>query len=117
MTMTLVMPGDGQDLAELAQALISLADHPHDVVWSTRELGFEVPEKVAQAYAETVAGQLSTEETPTRHARAQARASRPAGARKAQPRRKKNGGAAQPEPVTPAGPVEPAVPQVEGGEA
>lgn len=55
-TTVFVSPGDGQDLAELARALIDLADHPHDVVWSTRENAFEVPEELAQEYAQRVGG-------------------------------------------------------------
>lgn len=53
-----VVPAPGQ-METVAQDLIRLADHPHDVVWRARERDFMVPEQVAIRYAEEQAGQLA----------------------------------------------------------
>lgn len=64
-------------MSKLAAALISLADHPHDVVWRPREVAFEVPESVAVKYGQQVAdtetapaGEAVEKVAPARKARA-----------------------------------------------
>lgn len=51
-----VRPGDGQSLAEVAAALIALADHPHDVVWEHRAGVLTVPEELSARYVASVSG-------------------------------------------------------------
>lgn len=53
-----VVPASGQ-VEQVAKDLIRLADHPHDVVYRSRENDFMVPESVAIRYAEEQAGQLA----------------------------------------------------------
>lgn len=50
----IVRPGDGQSLAELLSALITVADDPHDVRWEHRGGVVTVPEQVAARYAASV---------------------------------------------------------------
>lgn len=45
---------EGQSVVELAQALLAVAPDPAVVVWRPRAGGFEVPETVAAAYAQTL---------------------------------------------------------------
>jgi hypothetical protein len=56
-TVQVVAP-QGQ-MEPVAQALIRLADHPHDVVWASRGGYFVVPEDVAVRYAAEQAGELA----------------------------------------------------------
>lgn len=58
-------------MEQVAQALIRLADHPHDVVWASRGGHFVVPESVAVKYAAEQAGELA--------AAAEASGAKPAG--------------------------------------
>ena len=48
----IVRTGEDQSLAELAGALIALADDPHHVVWEHRAGYLTVPEYVAARYAD-----------------------------------------------------------------
>lgn len=61
----LVAAGGDVTVAELAKALLELADNPADVVWRPRQNGFEVPTAVAEAYGSEESGEDSEEsETP-----------------------------------------------------
>jgi hypothetical protein len=62
----LIIPDKGHE-QEVAAALLSLADHPRDVVTNTDSgLAFVVPDKLADLYADAMRAASQAGETATR---------------------------------------------------
>jgi len=59
------VPGKGQT-AEVARALLALADEPRDVVWAAGTNEFHVPDALGERYRQSV----SEEDKPARRTRA-----------------------------------------------
>lgn len=105
-----VVAGPGQ-MEQVAQDLIRLADHPHDVVWQSRGGHFVVPEEVAVRYAAEQADTAPPESDPKPAKKAAAKKAAPAKEPKPRATRRRSSSSAKAAADTPAMKAEPAAPR------